>query len=43
MNVKNGLLALGARETDIITIKDVDFARIKQVFRDLQNDIYENA
>ena len=42
INVKNGLMALGAREADIITVRDTDKRRMSKLFGDLREDVSRN-
>ena len=42
VNIRNGLIGLGARETDIITLTDVTFKRLSNVMKELVSDVYRN-
>ena len=42
INVKNGLMALGAREADIITVRDTDKLKMSHLFADLREDVSRN-
>ena len=41
-NVRKGLEAIGARQTDIVIVEDVSRKQISEVIQDLTAKIYEN-
>ena len=38
-NIRNGLVALGARETDIITMTDAPFKQLSKIMKELVADV----
>ena len=38
-NIRQGVLSLGARETDIIQVKDADYSRLRQIMKELVQDV----
>ena len=41
-NVKNGLIELGARRSDIIEVENADFKAFKALIREMRDEISEN-
>ena len=41
-NVRNGLLGLGARTTDIIVLTDTPFKQMSQIMKDLVTEVHRN-